>query len=135
MHTIDIVLACAAVLVVLIFAAVLARQRFMLHVAGAVPMAIQVRGHRWVYGVGRYAGDDLRWYRALGLGTRPTIVLHRTQLSVTSHRRPEADELASLPASAYIVVCAYGSGAATLGLSDGAFTGFVSWLEASAPRI
>lgn len=134
MHTIDILLACAAAVVVVIFAAVLARQRFMLQVAGAIPIAIQVGGRRWVYGVGRYVGGELRWYRAIGVGTRPTIVLHRKDLRVVNHRPPHEDELASLPATAIIVHCSNGSGSATFGFSEGAFTGFVSWLEASAPK-
>jgi hypothetical protein len=114
--------------------AVLGRQRYMLRTAGAVPMAIQVRGNRWVYGVGRYVGGDLRWYRGIGFGTRPTIVLRRVDMRVLRHRHPEGAELASLPDTSFIVECANGpDGHAILGLSEGAFTGFVSWLEASAP--
>lgn len=135
MHTIDILLVCTAVLVIIALAAVIARQRYMLRVAGGVPMALQVRGHRWVYGVARYAGGELRWYRAIGVGTRPTIVLRRADMQVVSHRRPAAEELHSLPPTAYIVECTNGPGGrATLGLDDGAFAGFVAWLEASAPK-
>jgi hypothetical protein len=133
-HTIDLLVACAAVLLLIALAAVLARQRYMLRVAGAVPMAIQVRGHRWVYGVGRYVGGDLRWYRAIGIGTRPTVVLRRADMRVLSHRHPEGGELASLPATYFIVECTNGpDGYAVLGLGEGVFTGFVAWLEASAP--
>jgi hypothetical protein len=132
-HIVDIVFACTAVLVLVLLAAVLARQRYMLQVAGGIPLAVRVRGNRWVYGIARYAGGELRWYRGIGIGTRPTKVLHRTELSILVHRPPVAAELPSLPAGAVIVECRYGEGTATFGFSEGAFTGFTSWLEASAP--
>ncbi len=134
MHVFDIVVAAAAVVLVVLLAAVLARQRYMLRVAGGVPVAVRVRGYRWVYGIARYAGGELRWYRGIGIGTKPTKVLHRNQLSVLTHRSPVPAELASLPASSIIVECRYGDGTATFGFSEGAYTGFISWLEASAPR-
>lgn len=134
MRILDVVVVCAAALALLSLIAVLARQRYMLRVAGGVPLAVQVRGHRWVYGIARYAEGELRWYRGIGIGTRPTRVLHRNQLSVLTHRPPVDFELSSLPASAVIVECRYGvGGTATFGFSEGAFTGFISWLEASAP--
>jgi hypothetical protein len=133
-HAVDVVAVCCAVLILLLLAAVLARQRFMLRASGAVPLAVQVHGNRWVYGIGRYAGGELRFYRAIGLGTRPTRVLQRRQLRVIGHRAPRPSELSSLPATAVIVECTAGSGGATLALGEGAYTGFVSWLESSAPR-
>jgi Protein of unknown function (DUF2550) len=133
-HIVDIVVACAAVVLVSLLAAVLARQRYMLRVAGGVPLAVRVRGNRWVYGIARYAGGELRWYRGIGIGTRPTKVLYRNQLSILVHRAPVPAELPSLPAAAIIVECRYGEGTATFGFSEGAYTGFLSWLEASAPR-
>jgi uncharacterized protein DUF2550 len=133
-HVFDIIVAAAAVVLVVLLAAVLARQRYMLRVAGGVPVAVRVRGYRWVYGIARYAGGELRWYRGIGIGTKPSKVLHRNQLSVLTHRSPVPAELASLPASSIIVECRYGDGMATFGFSEGAYTGFISWLEASAPR-
>jgi hypothetical protein len=133
-HIVDFLLGAAVVFVLVILMAVLARQRYMLRVAGGVPVAVRVRGNRWVYGIARYAGGNLRWYRGIGIGTRPTTVLHRTELSIVSHRSPGPAELASLPAAAIIVECRYGDGTATFGFSESAFTWFVSWLEASAPH-
>ncbi|MFN2518526.1 MAG: DUF2550 domain-containing protein [Jatrophihabitantaceae bacterium] len=133
MHTIDVLVGCAAALVVVVLAAVLGRQRYMLRGGGGVPLAVRVRGNRWVYGIARYSGGELRWYRGIGIGTRPTKVLHRSELSIVTHRPPVAAELASLPAAAIIVECRDGQGTATFGFSESAFTWFVSWLEASAP--
>lgn len=134
MHTVDLVAVCTVIVLVVFFAAVLARQRYMLRVAGGLPVAVRVRGNRWVYGIARYAGGELRWYRAIGIATRPTKVLERSGLSILNHRPPDASELASLPATAVIVECRYGDGSTTLAFSEGAFTGFISWLEASSPR-
>jgi len=133
-HIVDFLVGGAVVLVLVVLVAVLARQRYMLRVAGGVPLAVRVRGNRWVYGIARYADGDLRWYRGIGLGTRPTAVLHRSELSIVTHRPPGPAELASLPAAAIIVECRYGEGTATFGFSESAFTWFVSWLEASAPK-
>lgn len=132
MHIAGIVVGCAVVLVVALLAAVLARQRYLLRVAGGIPVAMRLRGNRWAYGIARYAGEELRLYRGIGIGTRPTKVLHRDELSVLTRRAPVPAELSSLPASAMIVQCRYRQGTATLGFSAGTFTGFVSWLEASA---
>ncbi len=120
----------------------------MLRVAGGTPVAIRVRGNRWIYGIARFADGELRWYRAIGVGTRPTRSLARTDLSIVSHRAPTPDELGSLPAAAVIVECTDSAGArprpgattllraprtATFAFSESAFTGFVSWLESSSP--
>jgi hypothetical protein len=40
-----------------------------------------------------------------------------------------------LPASAVIVECRDGTGDIVIALADGAFEGFISWLEASSPRM
>lgn len=133
MHIIDLVLVCAAVLVALLFIAVLARQRYMLRVSGAIPLAVHGRGSRWQYGIARYDGSELRWYRALGLGTRPTRVLRRAELVVESRRQPLPGEQSSLPPSAVVIECRDPNGPITLALGEGAFTGFLSWLESSRP--
>jgi hypothetical protein len=132
-HIIDLLVVCAVVVVLVACGLVLARQRFMLHAAGSIPMAIRTRGTRWHYGVARYADAELHWYRALGLGTRPSRVWQRNELVVVSRRTPEGSELQSLPEAAVIVECKDGDTNPTLALGESAFTGFVSWLEASAP--
>lgn len=137
MHALDVIVVCAAAVVVLLCALVLARQRFMLHASGSTPMALRqerARGARWLYGVARYVGGELHWYRALGLGTRPSKVWRRADLAVLSSRSPADSELASLPAAAVVVECRSADGSVTFALGESAYTGFVSWVEASAPR-
>ena len=134
MRAVDVVLACGVVLVLIGCAALLARQRYMMRTAGGQAVAILLRADRWAYGIGRYAGGELRWYRAFGVGTRPSRVLERSNLTIVRHRKPETSELNSLPASAVIVDCRDTAGMThTLAFGDSGFTGFVSWLESSAP--
>jgi hypothetical protein len=133
-HAVDVIAGFVVVLIIVMLAAVLARQRYMMRVGGGLAVAIRVRGNRWIYGIARYVGGEFRWYRAIGIGNRPTRVLDRSELTVLTHRSPAADEQSSLPATAIIVECRAGEGSATLAFSEDAFTGFVSWLEASAPR-
>jgi hypothetical protein len=135
-HTIDIIVVCAAAVMVVLCGLVLARQRFMLHTNGSTPMALRKprsRGNRWVYGVARYAGGELRWYRALGLGARPSKTWQRADLVVISRRAPVDSELLAMPSNAIIVECRDGDTDPVFALGESAFTGFVSWLEASAP--
>lgn len=132
-HIVDIVVLCVAAVLLLGAAIILARQRFMLRAPGSLPVALRPSpSARWQYGVARYAGGELRWYRSLGFGTRPNRVLDRRNVIVLRHRSPEPQETGSLPASAIIVDLRDRGTEFELALSDGAYTGFVSWLE-SAP--
>lgn len=133
MHAVDVFAVCAAVAVLVVCALILARQRYMLRAGGGIPLAVRSSGNRWLYGIARYIGGDLRWYRSLGLGTRPTRVFQRAELTIVGHRSPDADEARSLPKTAVIVDCRVGTGQVMIALSEGAFTGFISWIEASAP--
>jgi uncharacterized protein DUF2550 len=133
-HIIDIIVVCAAVFVLVICIGVLARQRFMLRAPGAIPVALQpATTSRWQYGVGRYAGGELRWYRSLGVITRPNRVIDRRQITVVSRRAPLQSEHQSLPATAVVVELQDGPTELRLALGESAYTGFVSWLESSAP--
>jgi hypothetical protein len=133
-HIVDVIGVCFAAGVLVLLALVLARQRFMLRAAGAVPVAVRSHSGRWQYGVARYAGNELRWYGSLGLGTRPNRVLRRDRLRIVTHRPPVDAELAALPTAAVVVQCLDGAEETVIALSVGAFTGLRSWLEASAPR-
>lgn len=133
MHTVDILVVCVAVVAIAVFAAILARQRYMLRTTGAVPLAMQ-RGTRWLYGVGRYEGGELRFYRALGWGTRPTRVLRQGRVTVVGRRAPAPAERGSLPPTVVVVECRVDGDTVAFAIGESAFTGFVSWLESSAPR-
>ena len=133
MHIVDVIVLCIAVACIVVGAAILARQRQMLRSTGALPLAMQ-RGHRWLYGVGRYNGGELRFYRALGVGTRPSRVLRRGHVEVLGRRGPSDAERGSLPATVVVVECRVDGETVAFALGESALTGFVSWLESSAPR-
>jgi hypothetical protein len=132
LRVVDILAVCAVLVAVLAFGAVLARQRHMLRLGGAVPLAVH-RGNRWLYGIGRYHGGELRWYRALGIGTRPSRVLRRGEVEVLRRRQRLESERHMLPENVVVVSCRVSGDTVDLALGDSAFTGFVSWLESSAP--
>jgi uncharacterized protein DUF2550 len=132
-HTVDVIVVCAAVVVVVIFATILARQRYMLRTTAALPLALQ-RGNRWLYGVARYQDGELRFYRALGVGTRPTRVLRRGHVVVIGRRAPRESEAGSLPPTAVVIECRVDGETLAFAIGESAFTGFVSWLESSAPH-
>ena len=137
MLLVDVIVVVVVVVVVLLFIAILARQRFMLRGVGGIPLALrteQPATKRWLYGVAQYHGDELRWYRAMGIGTRPNRTLLREEIEVLGQRPPRADEVSALPASATVVEVRDPSGTVSLGFGGGAVTGFLSCLEASAPR-
>ncbi|MDP9093618.1 MAG: DUF2550 domain-containing protein [Actinomycetota bacterium] len=134
MHTVETVVMYAAGVILVFLAAVLARQRYMLRLGGAIPVAIQLRGARWSYGIARIVGSELQWYRASRLGTRPTKVMSRTDLRILTRRAPGPAELSSLPGTAVVVECVDHHGTWVLAFTENAFTGFVSWLEASARK-
>ncbi|MGH8860727.1 MAG: DUF2550 domain-containing protein [Jatrophihabitantaceae bacterium] len=134
MHIIDVVAVCAAVVILLLCAAILARQRFMLRAAGTIPVALRgSSASRWQYGVARYAGGQLQWYRSLGFGTRPNRVLERRSVAVVGRYGVGPADLQSLPPTAVVVECRDGEQPLFLALGESAYTGFVSWLESSAP--
>lgn len=133
MPVVDAIGLVAVLLVVLLLSTLIARQRFMLRSDGTIAVAVKA-GSRWQYGVARFAGEELQWFRVLGIGTRPTRSLRRGDLVVISNHTATAEEQASLPPTAVIVECVDSIGPITLGLADSAYTGFVSWLESSAPR-
>jgi hypothetical protein len=130
---VDVVGGVTVLLVIIAFALIIARQRHMLRSPGGIALAVR-RGNRWHYGIGRYAGDELQWFRALGFGTRPTRILRRGQLEVLGRHTATDGDSASLSATAVVVELSDALGPVTLGFGEGAYTGFVSWLEASAPR-
>ena len=132
MRIVDAIAIIALVAVIVVLALIIARQRHMLRTAGALPMALQ-RGNRWLYGIGRYQDDELRFYRALGWGTRPTRVLRRGKVDVIARRAPLESEAGVLPPTSVVVECRTDGETLNFAIGESAFTGFVSWLESSAP--
>ena len=88
-------------------------------------------GRGWHTGIGRYRGDQFRWYRVGGLRSSPSMVLDRTVLEIVDRREPRPEEL-SAPGST-VLLCRAGERSWELAMSPDVLTGFSSWLEATPP--
>ena len=116
------------------WALVLVHQRRMVASAGGLPVALKRAGERWANGVGRYVGDELIWYRTLSLSPTAAMRLPRGELSVIATRAWDASRDMALRPNLAIVECRLNGTQLSLGFPDNGVTGFLSWLEASAPR-
>ena len=113
------------------------RRRMLLRAPGAIDMSLRTRfgrmGGGWALGVGRYAGDDLVWYRLFALTVKPARTLSRRELEVVGRRLPTGAESWAVQAGAVIVECQDETGPVQVAMSAGAVTGFLSWLESAPP--
>jgi hypothetical protein len=128
-----IVVAAFLCLVVVYLALVTARKRQLLSRPGVIPLALRSGGEPWTLGVGRYEGDELWWYSAFGIAHRPSRTMHRGGVSVLGQRAVRADE-EQLGPGTVIVECSDRGVEVSLAFPAGAVTGFLSWLESSAPH-
>jgi hypothetical protein len=121
--------------------AIYARREFISRAGGTIHMNLRlstlVTGRGWAPGVGRFSGDELRWYRMFSLGLRPRRVLFRHGLVVEGRRKPEGAEKMAMPEGWVVVRCrgkaTAGGGPVELALAESALTGFLSWLESAPP--
>ncbi len=118
-------------------AAIVLRRKFLLRGGGAVDMSLRLRtgtvGRGWALGVGRYAGDELQWFRVFTFSPRPARVLSRSALQVSRQRIPAGAESWAVQSGAVIIECHTGPDPVQLAMSEEAVTGFLSWLESSPP--
>ncbi|WP_028813204.1 DUF2550 domain-containing protein [Streptomyces flavidovirens] len=98
-----------------------------------VPEEPDRSGKGWVYGVARYSGDRIDWFRVFSYAPRPRRVLERSAIEVLSRRAPEGEEELALLSDASILVCAHRGTRLELAMSEDALTGFLAWLEAAPP--
>jgi hypothetical protein len=138
-----------ALLVVLVGLVLIFVRREIIRRGGAIGMSMRlstyVPGRGWASGLGRFTGDELRWYRLFSLGLRPRRVLVRQNLSVDQRRAPEGPERLALPEKWVVLNCsavarsAYSRAKVTeqveLALAESAVTGFLSWIESAPPAL
>jgi hypothetical protein len=136
---VEVITAVAAVILIAVLGLVLlaVRRRVLLRPAGAIDMSLRTRfgriGGGWALGVGRYAGDDLLWYRLFAFTVKPSRAMARNQLEVLGRRLPTGAESWAVQAGAVIVECRGEDGPVQVAMSAGAVTGFLSWLESAPP--
>jgi hypothetical protein len=142
-------------LLLLAVVAVIARRNYLLRGSGGISLALRsaepssadgsdgapdgdVDGaiqRRWALGLGRFIGDELRWYRLVGVGVKPRYVLRRSDIELTSRRAPRGAEVHALPADAVILQCRHGAQSLELAVVGAAATGLSSWLESAPPDV
>ncbi|MGW7370273.1 DUF2550 domain-containing protein [Streptomyces sp. NPDC054841] len=98
-----------------------------------VPEESDHSGKGWVYGVARYSGDRVEWFRVFSYAPRPRRVLERSQIEVLSRRTPEGEEELALLSDAIVLGCLHRETRLELAMSEDALTGFLAWLEAAPP--
>ncbi|SEO22680.1 Protein of unknown function [Actinacidiphila rubida] len=90
-------------------------------------------GKGWVYGVARYSGDRVEWFRVFSYAPRPRRVLERPAIEVLGRREPQGSEELALLSDAVVLRCEHKGARLELAMSDDALTGFLAWLEAAPP--
>ncbi|MFF4877761.1 MULTISPECIES: DUF2550 domain-containing protein [unclassified Micromonospora] len=99
----------------------------------SVRVSTMLDGRGWSPGFGRFAGDELRWYRMFSFALRPKRVLSRKGLAVERRRLPEGQERLSMPADWVILRCTSHHAPVEIAMARSTVTGFLSWLEAAPP--
>lgn len=91
------------------------------------------RAAGWHFGVGRYRGDELAWYRLTSFRPGATVVIDRTALEIVDRRPPNGAETYVMPQARTVLRCRIDGEDLELGMSPGVLTGFLAWLEATPP--
>jgi uncharacterized protein DUF2550 len=129
---------CIGVVAVLVLLAALFIRRAVIARRGgtievSVRLSARVPGRGWSSGLGRFDGDELRWYRVFSLSWRPRRVLVRQNLAVRTRRRPDGPERLALPADWVVVTCVSHHSHVEIAMPETTLTGFLSWIEAAPP--
>ncbi|WP_433403366.1 DUF2550 domain-containing protein [Streptomyces sp. CA-146814] len=90
-------------------------------------------GKGWVYGVARYSGDRVDWFRVFSYAPRPRRGLERSAIEVIARRLPEGEEELALLSDSVVLGCLHRGTRLELAMSEDALTGFLAWLEAAPP--
>jgi Protein of unknown function (DUF2550) len=90
-------------------------------------------GKGWVYGVARYSGDRVEWFRVFSYAPRPRHILERGAIEVVERRTPQGEEELALLSDAVVLTCTHRGTHLEMAMSEDALTGFLAWLEAAPP--
>ena len=131
-------LAFVAIAVVI---AIIVRRRLLARAGGTFELSVNKRrpapdgrsARGWTLGIGRYADEQLEWFRVFSLGIRPSLVLERGHVEVTGRRDPTGPESFALYAGNVIVECQSQGRTIQLGLSPESLTALLAWLESGPP--
>jgi hypothetical protein len=132
-----VVVAVVALVIVLALGGLFLRRRILQRDGGGFDMCLRTGrsgwGGGWVFGVGRYRGDDVEWFRTFSYGARPKWSSPRYELNVTDRRAPDPEEAYDLPAGHIVFVCEARDRKLEVSMSEAASMAFLAWLEAAPP--
>jgi hypothetical protein len=121
----------------LVLALLFLRRGFIARSGGTIELSWRmnsvVPGRGWSPGIGRFAGDDLRWYRMFSFSVRPRRTLTRRGLAVAGRRPPDGPERLVLASDWVIVSCASEGATIEIAMAESTLAGFLSWIEAVPP--
>lgn len=130
-------IAVGVLLLVLALLSVFLRRSLLMRGRGSIALYVRVStliyGRGWAPGFGRFAHDELRWYRMFSLFPRPRRVLSRRGLAVESRRAPAGSERLALPIDWVILRCTSHHAPVEIAMAPSAVNGFLSWIEAAPP--
>jgi Protein of unknown function (DUF2550) len=131
------VIGICVVLLLVLLVAVFVRSRLLMIGGGTIRLQVRVNtlvpGRGWSAGIGRFAGDELRFHRMFSFAVRPKRVLNRRSLGVEQRRLPEGPERLNMPGNWIVLRCSTGRATVEIAMAESTFTGFISWLEAGLP--
>jgi hypothetical protein len=136
MRVLEVFGICVVALLVLLFAIFFRARLFML---GGGTIRLQVRvstlvpGRGWSTGIGRFHGDELRFYRMFSLAFRPNRILDRADLVIEERRVPEGPERLTMPGHWIVLRLSTRGDQFDIAMAESTVTGFLSWLEAAPP--
>lgn len=90
-------------------------------------------GAGWHFGVGRYRGDELAWFRLTSFRPGATVVIDRTALTIVDRRPVTGAESHLIPQARVVLRCRVENEDLEIAMAPGVLTGFLSWLEAAPP--
>ena len=135
--TLSTVLLLVLLLLLVVVLAGLVRRVGLQRAGGTVELSLRLKcpghGRGWVNGVGRFVGDELRWYRVFSLSPRPRRRYSRRDLEVLRRRDPSGAEHRALLEGAVVMECTSDGRPVELAISRSTATGFLAWLEATPP--
>lgn len=131
-------IACALlILAVLYFCWLLVRRRWISRHGGTFELSVRVRpdkaGRGWVLGVGRYAGDELEFFRVFSVFPRPSRSWSRLGLTYQGQREVDGAEGYALYDEHVVARCQTEDGPVEFALDPSALMGLLTWLEATPP--
>ena len=136
MQILEVLGICIDVLLLLLFA-IFVRRRLLMAGGGTIRLQVRVStmvpGRGWSTGLGRFAGEELRFHRMFSFAVRPKRVLDRRSLTVDRRRLPEGPERLTMPGNWVILACTSGAHPIEIAMAESTVTGFSSWLEAGPP--